>query len=1210
MLISLLPPRENRWDLVSSIVILSFLSLLQACVPHHAPEVQNPRSPMGEASPQPWAQATFIAPHQPLKLLLTPDHRSLVVLEQGSLSVRNPLTLEVKRYLLPSVEGWNSLGMSQDGRVEATTLTSHHYRFDPVTWQPERLLTRPSPLVEDGLWTSRDGWPTWFQPDEGPRKLNVAEAGGWEFAQKYLHIPALPEGRVGDFVVSSPTRAEVFASDTQGNLYTLLPNTETPQAVSLEEPPGPLSFLKVSETEIIAVARGEVRIFDPKHHLLARQRLPDASLRLAFLPMPTSQNLPMPEPTVGKAYRIPLEPVPVPGARTLRDALYVPESQTLIWIADDFELGVTKLESGKVLARVPAVSDRVSSAFLQGKDGVAVLANGVLQRWSTSRGLQQWRDYGPYIEAVKLDDARILASMPDGRGRVVSATNGRILKTLCLAAAPCADPPVAKTARVSRPQAQNLTEDERQSREVNLVNLGRGYNTNAAMHAANLLHYGRLMRSPDGQYVVYYRPPGARRVLEEQDPSEEENGGESGSSTSTSKPIPRQEPVGAQLTVLDARSLNRLGTLTLKDVYRCSGRGSTSTPTFPSQHQVTFCGDQYPLPSLDRQKQPRPTPPQQLDSSRESEGQAEGGDTEMQEPDGEMPYEESYMEQFSGPPRAPRRVITPTGALVWLERGPQPLRTTFPEAPALPGLLDASALIDALQLPEAELRDSFVDFDPQSRRLLLSSGLDVQVGNSDLGSASVLNLMNWLLNIRPLQVWTVPENAPMRAQQHSLLEAPEPPQLPPDRFVDGIHEHARDEFPMLIRDVTVGPDALYLLGMSTLARGPYEESDGLWRLSIEGKIERIPLPSQDDYWLRTSVSAEGGLLWLLGLDHLCRLEKEGTWKTLTLRDAKPRWGRDDSGSITSMGLARQLLALKGGQVAVLRRIAPTPPEGAAFEQSARLEFKRQFPAVAASLTEAAMLQHPLFERVKSQILEEAESREPHPTIEVFGPEGLIAQRDIVELGYPITLQPMPDGFRVQGRKQNLLYRGGGWSVDDLPFPSTEQGQSYAVKSLGDGFVMSVKPGAKRGPLERARIVKISKKKEVSPLTLYEAPEAQGPTEWDGRPRPASLQLLGATSQRLHVLLSVLSKPEFLLVLDSEGRELERSVLRYPRWLRGLGVSGAGEATGFPQYEPTQDGQTLWMVPNSAMVGRYSQGEWHFWVNTQVRQVGMEAPERP
>lgn len=66
-----------------------------------------------------------------------------------------------------------------------------------------------------------------------------------------------------------------------------------------------------------------------------------------------------------------------------------------------------------------------------------MLTRGVLRRWDIAAQRVLWTTAGNYVDAIRLNDQRLLASRTDGYGDVIDANSGKVLEQLCLLATPC-----------------------------------------------------------------------------------------------------------------------------------------------------------------------------------------------------------------------------------------------------------------------------------------------------------------------------------------------------------------------------------------------------------------------------------------------------------------------------------------------------------------------------------------------------------------------------------------------------------------------------------------------------------------------------------------------------------------------------------------------------------------------------------------------------
>ncbi len=165
----------------------------------------------------------FAQSYLPSDLLPTPDGKSLFVVDWGFLALRDPETLAVQRFLLPTVDGWQSARFENDGRtIRAVTIDGKQYDFDTSTWQATRLPDVPVP--EQAMWERiRHTASIGYTPSYGAKGFKADPQ--WTAAEACSRFGFDAELFGGLSEVSAAAfdseRREMVVGDANGNLFHL-----------------------------------------------------------------------------------------------------------------------------------------------------------------------------------------------------------------------------------------------------------------------------------------------------------------------------------------------------------------------------------------------------------------------------------------------------------------------------------------------------------------------------------------------------------------------------------------------------------------------------------------------------------------------------------------------------------------------------------------------------------------------------------------------------------------------------------------------------------------------------------------------------------------------------------------------------------------------------------------------------------------------------
>ncbi|MFY0526596.1 WD40 repeat domain-containing protein [Archangium gephyra] len=353
----------------------------------------------------------FAPSYLPLDLVLTPEGRSLLVVDRGFLALRDVSTLKVQRYLLPQVDGWASASLSPDGRtLTAQTFDGQRYAFDTTTWKAERLpdvrvLKHEREEADMALITGsgvrlgslmKEALPPLTDVMKDPELIR-------EMTQKQMFPLA---------VALDAPRQRMLIGETKGALSLLdIPGQRIVKRVPCENCPPYVSLSADAEGFLGVTAAGQLRVLDRELNVVRE---------VAFLP---------PEQVQGEAE---------PRTRFVRRLLRVGDGSRVAWLTRDHELGLFDLATGTHVLRMPALGvGGLAMAALLDARRVALLSEGTLRVWDMLEQRVLVEKPGPYASAVRLDADQWLATREDGTAELVSSRSGEVLRSFCATQRPC-----------------------------------------------------------------------------------------------------------------------------------------------------------------------------------------------------------------------------------------------------------------------------------------------------------------------------------------------------------------------------------------------------------------------------------------------------------------------------------------------------------------------------------------------------------------------------------------------------------------------------------------------------------------------------------------------------------------------------------------------------------------------------------------------------
>ena len=386
----------------------------------------------------------FSASQAPRAVALSRDGTVVAVADRGALVLRDAATLAPIRYLLPTLDHWQTVAFSRDGRTRgAGTVDGLKFRIDPASGKIERLLDDPHPS-DEALSVDEERLARWFL-GRGPQ-MQEDQRAFWRKPPSSLHLPSLPAG-----VEATAVALGVLAPAPGGRRLEPLAEIEAPDDGD-------------NARFYIAGSDGRIRAFDMADKPLAEGALPagaqvvhldiggdhllaalndggaaiyDRSLvlerRVRVLEQPNAPPPPDPAGMIGIVARN----VKAWPAHALASLDYDPARGRLVWASTGHELGVLDVASGRTLATLPgtaSIGGVDQMAFLDART-IAAVAAGRLWVWDPYDGRRVERD-GLYQAMTPLGPTRMLAARLDGKVDVIDLDGDRfrldVRRTVCL----------------------------------------------------------------------------------------------------------------------------------------------------------------------------------------------------------------------------------------------------------------------------------------------------------------------------------------------------------------------------------------------------------------------------------------------------------------------------------------------------------------------------------------------------------------------------------------------------------------------------------------------------------------------------------------------------------------------------------------------------------------------------------------------------------
>ncbi len=446
-------------------------------------------------------ELVFAQSYLPTDVLVTPDGKSLLVVDHGFLALRDPATLAVQRFLLPRVDGWSTARFSSDGTtLLAETFDGQHYEFSTSSWEAKRLPNEVATLQREQHEMS-------LAMDllaPGRSQARLALFAIHEAHARFPFDPNLVQlsPRAAAF---DPVRRELLISGEDGTLLLLdLAGNRVLQRVQCRSCE-PYAFLGVDEDGFFgATATGKLRLLDRSLRTLREEAFlppaPDKSADawspelIAFLEttrhgLDTHAILPR-EDTAN------VEGKP----RSVRRLVRIQGTSRIAWLTHDFELGVYDLASRAHGARIVGSGlSGVDGGALLDEHRIALVTAGELQVWDIANQRLSMERRGGYTALARIDPARLLVAGRDGFAELIAADTGAVEKRFCITRQACEEKPLSMAAlRVELNQVMELSE-EAQAQAL------------TAIEARLTPRIIELMVSPDRKRLVAVHSPSKRR---------------------------------------------------------------------------------------------------------------------------------------------------------------------------------------------------------------------------------------------------------------------------------------------------------------------------------------------------------------------------------------------------------------------------------------------------------------------------------------------------------------------------------------------------------------------------------------------------------------------------------------------------------------------------------------------------------------------------
>lgn len=806
---------------------ITLLANLIGC--QHGPTLR----PAGDESPtancipgQPLLALSYL----PSKIMLTPDRRSLLVLDAGYLGLRDLATLKLTRILQPRIDRWQWAEFSPDGgRLTAGTLDRMKFEFSTSDWSARRLpddrgpdpLKRGSALLEEGLYnfnklaSDPTGW----------AKQN-ADSGWQEFRRRRDLPKDVLQGASPTALTSAVT--EVIVADSEGMVRLMASETGAiVKAVKLPGKPQITQIQRDADGFLAATAAGEVLVLDSKLHVVSRAQvlLPTSdpgddfsaspAVRLLWLSLGPGREDPkfrdsadrqrafqylqaLNEGTIGAA-------PPSQKQEMIIGMVRLPDRDRLVWISSSFELGLFDLKTGAHIVRLPSTGlSGVASAIWTSETEVTLLADRTLRVWNVQTQAQRALGKGPYFSAAALDGGRVLASTSDGFAEVLNARDGQVERRLCLIDPICVEKPVDVFAMVRKYGSSGTPMNKRQW---------------TAFQQNLLPRRVRVFSSPNGRYVVAVQAPAAV------DESEEE------------------PAVPGRISLWDRAQLKQLANKPWPAPCK-----NLEEPRFSPDGQLGLCGQWFEVPTL----QPSVIVPTATPDQSTPQVFAQGNLQVQLLPLGDAD-DSMHLRAI--------KLLGPGGAPLGQLAGP--VQSAHPGE-------DSEHRRGALRT------ETLVNFSKSGRSFLLAGAAEVLPYSLHTYGYTRTEL---LVPSGDVELWCAP-TAPLPA-------LPAQPALPRRLVIDEVEEVELPELPARYRQLATNAQGRFVLASEEKGEN---QVYSLWQLPAElgglAPPRRLELPEGKSGWDQLVGHAHSGVLWLLSKDRneVARRELEGTWQRFDLSD--------------------------------------------------------------------------------------------------------------------------------------------------------------------------------------------------------------------------------------------------------------------------------------------------------------------------------------
>lgn len=424
--------------------LISLLAL--GCASHFA----SPRDRASQAGAAPTCTPgtlLFSASQAPRAVALSRDGTVVAVADRGALVLRNAATLAPIRYLLPTLDHWQEVAFSRDGRtLRAGTVDGLKFRIDLASGKVERLLDNQRQSPHEALIVDEVGFSRQFLGRGQEMQENQREY--WRNPPPPLRLPPLPAG-----VEATAVGLGVLAPAPGGRRLEAMTEIEAPDDSD-------------NARFYIAGSDGRIRAFDLADKRLAEGVVPagaqvvqigiggdhvlaalndggvaiyDRALvlerRVRVLEQP---NAPAPLDPAGMTDLIARSRKAWP-AHALASLDYDPARGRLVWVSTGHEIGVFDVASGRSIATLPGTASigGVDQMAFLGARTIAAVAAGRLWIWDPYDGRRVDRA-GSYRAFTPLGAERILAVQLSGSAEVIELDDQRFRleprRTLCLLA--------------------------------------------------------------------------------------------------------------------------------------------------------------------------------------------------------------------------------------------------------------------------------------------------------------------------------------------------------------------------------------------------------------------------------------------------------------------------------------------------------------------------------------------------------------------------------------------------------------------------------------------------------------------------------------------------------------------------------------------------------------------------------------------------------